>query len=189
MYDERDLKLKISKKRQRFVIYLIIALGVLSAGILLMALRLGDTAFFLGIILIITSFVFISNLCAKSSPRVLFSKKVIGKNIKEDIYEVYVRRGVALRPRQVGMPYGGTPLSHTKMAKASLRSSVYLKLDNGDVKEIRGMRVEHVELYEDGDVLIKFAGTKYPVIVGRKSERQVCPLCGAGKDEFSKVEE
>ena len=178
MYDEKGIKLRVFKKRQFFIVYLAIALAILAGGITLIALNLSDTLLFLGIVIIISSLVFITNLLNKYQPKILFSRAVKGKNIKEDIYEVYVRRGVALRPKQVGMGYGGQPLSHTRMAKLSLRSAVYLKLDNGDIREIRNMRVEHVELYGDGDTLYKHAGAKYPVILGRAVERQPCPLCG-----------
>ena len=155
-----------------------LALLALILGIVFLVLDLNNTMFFSGILIIIFSLIFIYVLCNKYSPAILFSREIKGENIKEHIYEVYVRRGIALRPRQVGMGYGGQPLSHTRMAKASLRSAVYLRLDDGSIKEIRNMRVEHVELYEDGDLLLKYAGTKYPVITNRESERQPCPICG-----------
>ena len=178
MYDEKELKLRIFKKRQFFIVYLAIALAILAGGITLLALNLSDTLFFLGIVIIIAALIYITGLLNKFSPLILFSRGIRGKNIKEDVYEVYVRRGIALAPKQAGMGYGGRPLSHTRMAKAALRSAVYLKLDGGDIREIRNMRVEHVELYEDGDTLYKPAGAKYPVILGRAVERQPCPLCG-----------
>jgi len=178
MYDEKEVKKSVSKRKKLFIAYLIIALITLQSGALLLAFNINDGLFFLGITLILLPLIFIFNIFSSFSPNVLFSRAVKGKNIKEHVYEVYVRRGVALRPKQVGMPYGGQPLSHTRMAKASLRSAVYLKLDNGNIKEIRGMRVEHVELFEDGDVLYKPAGAKYPVIISRPAERQPCPLCG-----------
>lgn len=178
MYDEKELALRIAKKRRNFLIEFIIDILVLIGGIVFLILDIDNALFFRGIIIIVFALLFLWRISDKYAPLVLFSREIRGKNIKEDIYEVYVRRGVALRPKQVGMGYGGQPLSHTRMAKASLRSAVYLKLDNGDIKEIRNMRVEHVELYEDGDTLFKPAGAKYPMIAERETERQVCPLCG-----------
>jgi len=179
MYDEKEIRKRVSRKRQFFFAYLITALAVFSAGILLIVLDFEEPYFFLGIIVSASSLAFIVSLISRASLKALFSKDIKGENVKEHIYEVYVRRGVALRPKQVGMGYGGQPLSHTRMAKAQLRSLVYLKLETGDIKEIRGLRVEHTELYRDGDVLFKYAGTKYPIIVSRKSERQPCPICGS----------
>ena len=186
MYDEKEIKKRISTKRKVFLVKLIIDLLVLIGGIVFLIIDIDSTLFFRGIVIIILALAYLSILCDKYRPVTLFSREIKGENIKEHIYEVYVRRGVALRPKQVGMGYGGQPLSHTRMAKATLRSAVYLKLEKGDIKEIRNMRVEHAELYEDGDVLLKYAGTKYPVIINRESERQPCPICGtinATKDE------
>ena len=178
MWDEKEIKRRVFKKRQFFIAYLAIAIAILAGGAVLLFLNLSDTLFLIGIITILASLIFIASIFNSFSPRILFSREALGENIKEDIYEVYVRRGIALRPRQVGMGYGGTPLSHTRMAKATLRSAVYLKLDSGDIKEIRGMRVEHVELYEDKDILFRYSGTKYPVILNRETQRQPCPICG-----------
>ena len=177
-YDEKEIAKAISKKRKYFLISLILDLFVLAGGIVFLIIDTSNSRFFSGIIMVLISLVFIWNLCNKYAPFTLFSREIKGENIKEDIYEIYVRRGVALRPKQVGMGYGGRPLSHTRMAKTFLRSAVFLKLENGDIKEIRGMRVEHVELYEDGDTLLKYAGANYPVIVNRETQRQPCPLCG-----------
>ena len=177
-YDEKEIAKAISKKRKYFLVSLALNLFVFAGGVVFLAVDSDDRRFFSGIIMILISLVFIWNLCNKYAPFTLFSREIKGENIKEDIYEIYVRRGVALAPKQVGMGYGGRPLSHTRMAKTFLRSSVFLKLENGDIKEIRGMRVEHVELYEDGDTLLKYAGANYPIVLGRELERQPCPLCG-----------
>ncbi len=185
-YDEKEIEKRVFQKRKVFLIKLIIDLLLLIGGIVLLILDADNAMFFCGIVIIIFTLAYLSILCDKCRPITLFSREIKGENIKEHIYEVYVRRGFALAPKQAGMGYGGRPLSHTRMAKLSLRSAVYLKLDNGDIKEIRNMRVEHVELYEDGDALLKYAGAKYPVIINRESERQPCPLCGtinATKDE------
>ena len=62
MYDEKEIKLRVFKKRQFFIVYLAIALAILAGGITLIALNLSDTLLFLGIVIIIASFVFISYL-------------------------------------------------------------------------------------------------------------------------------
>lgn len=186
MYDENEISKRVAKRKRLFILSFIIDFLALVGGIVFLVLDLNSSLFFRGIIIIVFSLLFMWITCEKYSPKILFSRSVTGKNIKEHIYEVYVRRGVALRPKQVGMGYGGAPLSHTRMAKASLRSAVYLRLENKDIYEIRNMRVEHTELYEDGDTLYKPSGTKYPMIVGRETERQVCPICGTiniAKDE------
>ena len=178
MYCENEISERTAKQKRKFLAVFAIDLLALIGGIVFLALDINSELFFRGIIIIVFSLLFMWRIFEKYSPKTLFSKGFKGENIKEDVYEVYVRRGVALRPKQVGMPYGGRPLSHTRMSKSILRSAVYLKLDNGDIKEIRGMRVEHVELYEDGDTLQKYPGTKYPVIINRESARQPCPICG-----------
>ena len=170
--------MRIAKQKRKFLAVFAVDLFALIGGIVFLLLDINNALFFRGIIIIAFTLLYMWCIFEKYSPKTLFSKELKGENIKEDVYEVYVRRGVALRPKQVGMPYGGRPLSHTRMAKTLLRSAVYLRLEDGNIKEIRGMRVEHVELYEDGDTLFKYAGTSYPIILSRETERQPCPLCG-----------
>lgn len=179
MYDEIDLCQKLSKKRKKFITSFLLSMSLLFVGIALFVLSKNKTLSFFGIVAIILSLLLMFGLWNRFSPTVLFSRAVKGRNIKEHIYEVYVRRGIGLSPRQAGTRYGGHPISHIRMAKGHLRSAVYLRLENGNIFEIRGLRVEHVELYKDGDELYKYAGTKYPIIIGRTTERQPCPLCGA----------
>lgn len=185
MYDERDIRLRVSKRRQRFIIYLFIAVFIFASGIVLLALDLSDTFFFLGIIISLASLVYITKLFASFSPRTIFSSAIKGKNVKEDAYIIHVRSGaggvgsVGIRSSQVGSHSPTTVQNHTRTARSRVKASVYLMLDDGNVKEIRGLGKEHIELYADGDMLYKPCGTKYPVILNRYTERQPCPICGA----------
>ena len=40
-----------------------------------------------------------------------------------------------------------------------------------------------MDIYEDGDILVKYAGTRFPVIVSRDAKKQPCPICGEVNDE------
>ena len=178
MYDRKEIAQRVAKKRKHFIGLLVTTLVLLTAGVVIFAIDINKTITFISMLGIALCVAFLFGIYNVFAPNVLFSHSVEGKNVKEHIYEVYVRRGFGLSPRQAGMRYGGQPISHTRMAKGHLRSAVYLKLENGNFVEIRGLRVEHAELYEDGDLLYKPAGTKYPIILGRHTERQPCPLCG-----------
>lgn len=43
---------------------------------------------------------------------------------------------------------------------------------------LRGLYKSHTDIYKDGDVLIKYAGTKYPIVASRDIDSQPCPICG-----------
>ncbi len=113
---------------------------------------------------------------------VLFSKEIRGINIKEDLYVTKKAYGPGLRYKQVGssglQPFAPNTRANRKKQHPRLRSSVYLRLDDGNVTEIRDLKKEHIELYNDGDMLIKLEGTKYPLVLGRRVTSQPCPICG-----------
>ena len=119
MYDEKELAKRVSKKRKAFLIYFFLDIALLAVSITLLILNINETLFFISAIAIALSVAFLFALCNSFSPAVLFSSEIRGKNIKEDVYEVYVRRGFGLSPRQAGMRYGGHPISHTRMAICS----------------------------------------------------------------------
>ena len=114
----------------------------------------------------------------KSEAKILLSRKITGKNIKE--YEYGIQND--------GQPpifrWSNTPNTYAnrKTHPRRLNGSVYLELDNGNVKEITGLYKSHIDIYEEGDILLKYAGTKYPVVLSRKIDIQPCPICGEVND-------
>ena len=125
---------------------------------------------------------YVKSLFDSYNARVLFSKEIKGINIKEDLYVTRKAYGPGLRYKQEGAsglaPIAPNTGANRKKQHPRLRSSVYLRLEDGNVAEIRDLKKEHIELYNDGDTLIKLEGTKYPTIIGRRVTSQPCPICG-----------
>jgi hypothetical protein len=118
----------------------------------------------------------------KYNARVLLSKEIRGKNIKEYEYGVHASGNAQGKIyRRVGIP-----LTHANRRASSplrINGTVYLELENGNVTSISGLYKSHMDIYEDGDILVKYAGTRFPVVVSRDVYKQPCPICGEVNDK------
>lgn len=150
------------------------------AALVVMLLGINDTLTFLMIVLEFTSLAYIYLLFNRYSPFVLFSGEIKGKNIKEDEY--LGRRGVSYhgryKPRGTHIRLLNTGANRKRTNDSVIRSGVYLELDSGEIVCISDLYKSSTDLYEIGDLLVKYAGTKFPVVIGRNVERQPCPFCG-----------
>ena len=104
---------------------------------------------------------------------IIFSKGFYGENIKE---HEYVTGGSRLY-RYGGLRYTYNPQRH--------KGDVYIRLENGDVTVVSYLPKKHLDIFEIGDTLVCFPGTRYPNVDSREVKEQPCPLCGYvnGKDD------
>ena len=114
---------------------------------------------------------------------VLFTPEIKGRNIKEYEYAIHGNRQERIY-RKGNMPHTFT---NKKILPLRLNGTVYLKLDDGNIKSISGLYKSHMDIYEDGDILLKYAGTKFPIILSREVKKQPCPICGEVNDETRDV--
>ncbi len=179
-YDLKRLNKIIASRRIAFLLWLSIIAALMCVCLVFIILGINDTLTFL---CIASEFIFIFllyRLYCKYKPTVLFSREISGENIMEDEY-IGVRSVNYLgRYRGFG---GKVRLFHTGANRkprvdGSIRSKVYLRLDDGSVTCLSDLYKSNTDVYIEGDTLIKYAGTKYPVVIGRDVERQPCPLCG-----------
>ena len=121
------------------------------------------------------------------SPSIWFSKEIRGVNIKEDEYVSRKTPGPGLSWRQVGGPASPQPFApntgaNRRRTPPNIRSRVYLQLEDGNIVTISTLYKSHTELFVEGDTLLKYAGTHFPIVVSREMQKQPCPICGEVND-------
>lgn len=189
-YDVNDLEKRISSRRKRFLVCVFALLAFIIAAFVIIKLGLNDTLSFWLIVCEFLALAALGVIIYMFSPIILFSNEIRGENIKEVEYigvrdtnweknsQYSMRKGSEVRVKQTGT-------NAKKRTDGVIRSSVYLKLEGGDVKVITDLYKSSTDIYEEGDVLVKYSGAKYPIIENRSVSRQPCPLCGDVNDESS----
>ncbi len=178
MYDSKEIERKVKEKRQVFWTKIIIVLFFMLVSLVISIMNFNDTATVLCVIAEFPLFFFIVKIYNKSEAKILLSCKIIGKNIKE--YE----NGIQNDGQPPIFRWSNTPNTYAnrKTHPIRLNGSVYLELDNGSVKEITGLNKSHTELFVEGDTLLKYAGTHFPIVISREMQKQPCPICGEVND-------
>lgn len=184
-YDLGEVQKRVASSKKKFILRFAITVSLIIAALVIIIINPNKTLTFVSIILELVSILYMMRIFEKFSPLVLFSKEVRGINIKEDIYSIVHKSGPGMSYKQVGAKtMGGPPIApstgaNKRRAPQAVRASVYLKQAEGSIALINGLYKSCVDVYEDGDELIKLAGTKYPMITSREVDKQPCPICGA----------
>lgn len=186
-YDFKDLNIKVQKRKKSFICGAAFLLLFSVICILLIAFSGSNEIILISGVALFVIFLLFVKLFEKFNPKVLFSKEIRGENLKESEYEIMKRgsyTGNGMRHKQVGshgtMPYAPNTRANRKAFHKNMHFSgeVYLKSDNGNVHLLSGLYLSHLEIYEEGDILLKPRGCKFPVVTNRYVESQPCPLCG-----------
>ena len=174
-YDKNAISERVGAEKKKFLTLSAFFLAVLFTCCAIMIFTDGNGLFF-SAMLIAAATVFIAfRTLKKFTPSVLFSKEVKGENIKEHEINVSGAGGMRMSHRSVVMPNTG---ANRKASLRRIRGTVYLKDESGNIAEINDLSAQHMNFYEDGDVLLKYAGTKFPIVISRPVDMQPCPLCG-----------
>ncbi len=199
-YDLNDLRLIVQKKRSSFLtsLFTLIFLAILCV-LLITFVDVGEVIILSGAALFVI-FLLLFKLFDSYNPKILFSKEIRGENVKESEYEI-MKRGSAsakgIRYRQVGSTSIGTrsgaaPIAPNTRANRKafhknmhFNGEVYIKSENGDINLLTGLYGSHLEIYEEGDILLKPEGCKFLIITSRDTDRQPCPVCGEVNGEES----
>ena len=186
-YDLFDLNIKVQKRKKSFIFGAVSLLLFSILCILLVAFSGRNEIILISGVALFVIFLLYLKLFEKFTPKILFSKEIIGENLKESEYEIMKRgsyTGNGMRHKQVGshgtMPYAPNTRANRKAFHKSMHFSgeVYLKSEGGNIHLISGLYLSHLEIYEEGDVLLKPRGCKFPIVTNRRLESQPCPLCG-----------
>ncbi len=190
MYDVREREKRVRNARWRFLAAVgsVATLAVLFAVLIISGIS--DTVTTLSLIGEFALALALYIIVGKAHPRIIFSREVIGENIKEEEYVSTLPVGSSLGYRQVGsrgvaQPFAPNTRANKRRTPPNLRGEVYLRLRDGEVKLLSGLMPIHLDIYEDGDTLLKYAGTRYPIVISRAAERQPCPICGEVNDMTS----
>ena len=177
-YNEHDIIERIKKLKHSFLLKFFCSTLIIAIACTVIAFFPEKTVTFICALIIIAASVFIIRTLKRYRPRILFSKETEGVNIKEHEFVITNKRLTFSARRsfpRLKVKRNNSDKSRTKPPTSAI---VYLKLKDGDVTFIDGLSGVQTDVYEIGDTLYKYRGTKYPIIVGREVKSQPCPLCG-----------
>lgn len=177
-YSEADIKKYIKARRRDFFIKILLSFLLILIALAAIIIFPEATVIFVCAAVILFSIIYIFKVLRRYQPRTLFSREIKGVNIKEHEFAVTNRRPTfsarLVMPRANAKSFTGGK-TRTKSPTSAI---VYLRLPDGDVTYIDNLTNAQTDIYEIGDTLYKYAGTRYPIILERKLDAQPCPLCG-----------
>ena len=177
-YDEKEIAARVSKRKRDFLIRILCPTALILSAVIIAVALPNNTVIFLSVLISILTIAFIARTLSHYHPMVLFSKEILGENVKEHEFVVTNCRPrlsarlttTRWRPRSVSQRGART--------KPPTSAVVYLRLPDGNVTFIDGLSGAHTDVYEIGDTLYKYPGTRYPIIRSREVKAQPCPICG-----------
>ena len=178
MYDLKEIQKIVNEKRKSFYIKISVIFCIMIASLALSLTGINNTVTLLGIAAEFPLLYLLVKTWNKCEAIVLLKGEIKGKNIKEIEYGIQ-NDGQPPIYRRGNMPHN---MSNRKVHPRRLNGSVYLELENGNIREITNLYEAHMNIYEEGDILLKPAGTKYPAVISRQLKKQPCPICGEVND-------
>ena len=177
-YNKDDITKYVKKRRRDFIFKIVCSLLFVLISSLFIALFPEMTVIFVCVAIIIISVFYAIKTLKRYQPVLLFSEELQGENVKEHEFVVTNRR----------LSFGGRrsfsrfkPVAYSSQrsrTKPPTSAIVYLKLPCGDVTYLDGLSGAQTDIYEIGDTLYKYPGTRYPIILNREVKAQPCPICG-----------
>lgn len=178
-YDLSEIKDRIDAKKRKFKIIMAAVICAFAACVALIVFYFGqsDEIVFWAALGCLFLIFFTGKLMSKYEPTVLFSPEIRGVNILEDEYALLAnKRGFKMGSKT--SVYAHHAGNRQLVGKERISARVYLRCDDGNVSVIDRIQVIHTDLYEEGDVLFKPQGVRYPIIESRNPGKQPCPICG-----------
>ena len=176
MYDIIEIEQKVKVKRTRIIVKLSVVALLIGMAAIFAVLNISRSLTFSSILLVVFSFFAIYRIFDTELPLVAFSKEVKGENVLEDEY-------ITGKSTSPDLAFGSvTPIMPNTRANRRRNGyrgcSVYLKLEDGNILILSGLTKAQIDLYNEGDILLKYKGTKYPIVLNRQIDNQPCPICG-----------
>ena len=165
-YDIDDITARVENKKSNFKKKVLASLILLVASLLVAAFYPETTVVFICAVVIIGTSVYLWRFIHKNNPLVLFGKGFRGVNIKE---HEYVTAGTRLT-RYGGLRYRYVPSRH--------KGDVYIRCEDGEVVAVTHLPKKHLDIFEIGDELVVYPGTRFPNVNGRDASEMPCPICG-----------
>ena len=186
-YSEADIMKYVKIRKRDFIIKSISWSLLLLCAAAVCAIIREITAVFIATAVVIVSVIFLIRTLRHYHPKILFSKEIRGTNIKEHEFRV-----TNMRPTfsaRIAMPRRKTSSfsASNVRTKPSTSAIVYLRLDDGTLTYIDRLTNAQTDIYEIGDSLYKYPGTRYPIIIGREVKTQPCPICGTANKSIEEA--
>lgn len=187
MYDSKEIEKTVKQKQKTIITEFAIIIALMIVASIFLIVNINSTVTFICIVAELALLFAIYKIFDVQSPSIWFSKEIRGVNIKEDEYVSRKTPGPGLSWRQVGGPASPAPIApntgaNRRRTPPNIRSRVYLQLENGNIVTISTLYKSHTELFVEGDTLLKYAGTHFPVVISRELQKQPCPICGEVND-------
>ena len=176
-YNEAEIFRHVAKRKKSFLIKSISLLLIILISAITIAIFPEVTVIFISVMLIILAIVYLIKMIINYSPLILFSKEKKGINVHEHEYVIY--KGPSYKkmwyvPRLKTSEFTGG----TNRIKTTVGATVYLRLPDGNVIFIDHLYNAQTDIYEIGDTLYKYPGTRFPIVLDKEMSAMPCPLCG-----------
>ena len=181
-YDAEKISWIISNKRRSFKTRCTLTVTIMILALAVSIINFTDYLTVLCLMLEFPLMILLARLLKKYDAKTLLRGEIRGKNIKEYEYSVQANadgRGRIYRRGIIPLTYANRKTS----PPLRLNGTVYLEMDDGSVTSISGLYKSHMDIYEDGDVFLKYDGTRFPVVISRGVKKQPCPICGEVNDD------
>lgn len=178
-YDAEQISKRVEKKRRIFWQKTAFILSVMFILLVLSILNFSDYLTVLAAMIEFPMMLLLTAVIKKSDAKTLLGKEIRGINRKEYEYAIQSDNRVKAFSKGV-VPH---TFANIKAHALRLNGTVYLELENGDIKSVTGLYKSHMDIYEEGDTLVKYAGTRFPIVLDREVKKQPCPICGEINDE------
>ena len=177
-YNEAEIFRYVKERKHAFLLKTISLLALILIAVAVIAIFPDVTVIFVCVLVIIISISLFIKTINRYHPLILFSKGITGINVHEHEYVIYTKgptyRKMWYVPRLKTSEFTGG----TNRIKTTVGATVYLRLADGNVTFIDRLYNGQTDIYDIGDTLYKYPGTKYPVVLDRELEAMPCPLCG-----------
>lgn len=182
-YDLSELRDRVKKERMHLAIKISIVVFLMIVGGVIAIVNFDRSVTLICIAVQFPLLICLVNLWNRSQGKIIFSREVSGEIIKK--YEYGIQNdGAPPIFRWVNTP---NTYANRKTHPRVLNGSIFIKQKNGNIKEIRGLYKTHLDIFEEGDAIVKPAGVKFPLLVGRNVSEHPCPYCGESNSAEDKM--
>lgn len=179
-YNEEQIKRSVKKRQRAFLIKLITPIALILICTAFVAIFPEVTVVFICVSSIILSIVYLIKTIRRYAPLTLFSKEIKGINVHEHEYTLGPKSSAGWGAKRLVPKLNNTSefMGGTNRIKTTVGATVYLRLPDGSVTFIDHLYNGQTDIYEIGDTLYKYPGTRFPIVLDRELSAMPCPLCG-----------
>ena len=173
-YDLCELRNRVKKERMHVSIKIFIVVFLMMIGGVITIINFAGSVTLICIAVQFPLLFCLVSIWNRSQGKILFGREFTGEIIKK--YEYGIQNDGA--PPIFRWVYTPNTYANRKVHLRVLNGSVFIKQDNGNIKEIRSLYKTHMDIFEEGVVIMKPAGVKFPILVSRTVSEHPCPYCG-----------